>query len=297
MREWKEWEIKLLKYKDFPAGLQRVRPKVKQLFYRGEWKKDLFDKAVAVVGSRKITKYGRMATEMMVRGLTEAGYTIVSGFMYGVDTAAHKTCLENKGRTVAVLGCGLDCLTPAENDSLYTKILENGGLVVSEFTPKQEAKLWTFPYRNRIVAGLSQAVLVIEAGEKSGSLVTARWAFQQKKKVLAVPGMITASLSKGTNWLIKNGAGLARDANDILEELGGIRPLKEKRKGRILPKLRGEEAAVVEWLKREEMDADELSRKLNKSITQINILLSELCLKGVVEESGNKFMLGLEYVD
>jgi len=140
-------------------------------------------------------------------------------------------------------------------------------------------------------------VLVIEAGEKSGSLVTARWAFQQKKKVLAVPGMITASLSKGTNWLIKNGAGLARDANDILEELGGIRPLKEKRKGRILPKLRGEEAAVVEWLKREEMDADELSRKLNKSITQINILLSELCLKGVVEESGNKFMLGLEYVD
>jgi len=295
MREWKKQEIKVLKFKDFPVGLQRVRPPVKQLFYRGKWKEELFDKAVAVVGSRRITKYGRMVTEMMARGLTEAGYTIVSGFMYGVDTAAHKTCLENKGRTVAVLGCGLDCLTPAENDGLYTKILESGGLVVSEFEPKQEAKLWTFPYRNRIVAGLSQLILVIEAGENSGSLVTARWGFQQKKKVLAVPGMITASLSKGTNWLIRNGAVLVTSVNDILEELGGIRPLKEKRKGRILPimNMSGEEREVVELLKREEMEADELAKKLNKSITQINILLSELCLKGLVEENNGRFILGL----
>ncbi|MCG2691890.1 DNA-processing protein DprA, partial [Microgenomates group bacterium] len=264
------------------------------LLYRGGWEEDLFKKAVAVVGSRRITKYGRMVTEMMVRGLTEAGYTIVSGFMYGVDTQAHKTCLENKGRTVAVLGCGLDCLTPAENDGLYTKILESGGLVVSEFEPKQEAKLWTFPYRNRIVAGLSQLILVIEAGENSGSLVTARWAFQQKKKVLAVPGMITASLSKGTNWLIRNGAILVTSVNDILEELGGIRPLKEKRKGRILPimNMSGEEREVVELLKMEEMDADELGRKLNKDAATVGRLLSELCLKGLMEENNGRFMVG-----
>ncbi|MFA4859095.1 MAG: DNA-processing protein DprA, partial [Candidatus Margulisiibacteriota bacterium] len=192
----------------------------------------------------------------------------------------------------AVLGSGLDCLTPAENDNLYTKVLESGGVMVSEFEPKQEAKLWTFPYRNRIVSGLSQAILVVEAGENSGSLVTARWAFQQKKKVFAVPGMITASLSKGTNWLIRNGAVLVTDANDILEELGGTRPLKEKRKGRILPVLSGEEKEVVELLKREEMEADELAKKLNKSITQINILLSELCLKGLVEENNGRFMVG-----
>ena len=292
MREWKEWEIRQLKRNDFSDGLMRVRPEVKQLYYRGEWKEDLFKKAVAVVGSRRMTKYGQMATKMMVQGLTEAGYTIVSGFMYGIDTMAHKTCLENKGKTVAVLGSGLDCLTPAENDNLYTKVLESGGVMVSEFEPKQEAKLWTFPYRNRIVSGLSQAILVVEAGENSGSLVTARWAFQQKKKVFAVPGMITASLSKGTNWLIRNGAVLVTDANDILEELGGTRPLKEKRKGRILPVLSGEEKEVVELLKREEMEADELAKKLNKSITQINILLSELCLKGLVEENNGRFMVG-----
>lgn len=292
MREWKQREIKEVKFADFPEELRRVRPEVKQLFYRGKWEEDLFKKAVGVVGSRRMTKYGQMVTKMMVQGLTEAGYTIVSGFMYGVDTAAHKTCLENKGRTVAVLGCGLDCLTPAENDGLYTKILESGGLVVSEFEPKQEAKLWTFPYRNRIVAGLSQLILVIEAGENSGSLVTARWGFQQKKKVLAVPGMITASLSKGTNWLIRNGAVLVTSVNDILEELGGMRPLKEKQKGRILPVLSGEEKEVVELLKREEMEADELAKKLNKSITQINILLSELCLKGLVEENNGRFMIG-----
>lgn len=292
MREWKQREIKEVKFADFPEELRRVRPEVKQLFYRGKWEEDLFKKAVGVVGSRRMTKYGQMVTKMMVQGLTEAGYTIVSGFMYGVDTAAHKTCLENKGRTVAVLGCGLDCLTPAENDGLYTKILESGGLVVSEFEPKQEAKLWTFPYRNRIVAGLSQLILVIEAGENSGSLVTARWGFQQKKKVLAVPGMITASLSKGTNWLIRNGAVLVTSVNDILEELGGMRLLKEKQKGRILPVLSGEEKEVVELLKREEMEADELAKKLNKSITQINILLSELCLKGLVEENNGRFMIG-----
>jgi DNA processing protein len=289
MREWKKREIKILKPEDFPGRLKRVRPEVKQLYYRGEWDIHLFDKAVAVVGSRKMTKYGQMVTEMLVRGLTEAGYTIVSGFMYGVDTMAHKTCLENKGKTAAVLGCGLDCLTPAENDSLYTKILENGGLVVSEFEVKQEAKLWTFPYRNRIVAGLSQAVLVVEAGENSGSLVTARWAFQQKKKVMAVPGMISASLSKGTNWLIRNGASLVTSVNDILEELGEslqVRNLQVERK------LTGEEEEVMEWLKREEMEADELAKKLNKSITQINILLSELCLKGLVEENNGRFMVG-----
>ena len=127
-------------------------------------------------------------TEKLVSGLVRVGYTIVSGFMYGVDTMAHRVCLENKGKTVAVLGSGLDCLTPAENDNLYTEILESGGLVMSEFEANQEARLWTFPYRNRIVTGLCQAVMVVEAGEKSGSLVTAKWAFKQGKKVMAVPG-------------------------------------------------------------------------------------------------------------
>lgn len=268
--------------------MQRVRPEIKQLFYRGGWKEDLFNKAVAVVGSRRMTKYGQMVTKMMVQGLAEAGFTIVSGFMYGVDTMAHKSCLENKGRTVAVLGCGLDCLTPADNDGLYTKILETGGLVVSEFEAKQEAKLWTFPYRNRIVAGLSQAILVIEAGEKSGSLVTARWAFQQKKKVLAVPGSVTGALSWGTNWLIRNGAVPVTSVNDILEELGEEKTVVRMKQLAVSK----EEEEIINLLKTEEMEADELAKKLNKSITQINILLSELCLKGLAEENNGRFMVG-----
>lgn len=289
MHEWKKWEIKILKFKDFPAGLKRVRPKVKKLYYRGSWDIHLFDKAVAVVGSRRMTRYGEVMTERLAGGLAEIGYTIVSGFMYGVDTMAHKTCLENKGKTVAVLGSGLDCLTPVENDSLYSKILESGGLAVSEFEPKQEAKLWTFPYRNRIVSGLSQVILVIEAGEKSGSLVTARWAFKQKKKVLAVPGAATASLSVGTNWLIKNGAVLVSSVNDILEELG------ESRQGRTLTvelNLTEEEEWIVKLLKNEEMSVDEISRKLNKDVAVVGRLLSEMSLKGLVEEFNGKYMIG-----
>ena len=289
MNEWRKWEIKTLKTEDFPDGLKRVAPKVKPLYYRGNWDNHLFDKAVAVVGSRRMTKYGQVMTEKLAGGLAERGYTIVSGFMYGVDKAAHKICLAKGGKTVAVLGSGLDCLTPAENDSLYTQILEKGGLVVSEFPAKQEARLWSFPYRNRIVVGLSQLILVIEAGEKSGTLVTARWAFRQKKKVLAVPGAVTAELSSGTNWLIKNGAILVRNVNDVLEELG--EECSASREQRLV--VSGEEKEIINLLKFEEMEADELSRKLGKSITKINILLSELCLKGVVEESGNKFMLGL----
>ena len=287
MLTWREWEIKKLDKKDYPSGLGRVTPKIKKLYYRGNWDGKLFTKAVAVVGARRMTKYGEIMTTKLVSGLVEAGYTIVSGFMYGIDTQAHKVCLESGGKTAAVLGCGLDCLTPAENDNLYTKVLESGGLVMSEFEPKQEAKLWTFPYRNRIVVGLSQALVVVEAGEKSGSLITARWAFKQKKPVLAVPGAATSSLSAGTNWLIKNGAVLVTCANDVLEILGETS--REKRKDRILP-ISDEERQVVELLKREEMDCDEISRKLNRSADKVGILLSELSLKGVIEESGGKFM-------
>jgi len=128
-----------LKPAQFPAGLLRVRPAIKQLYYRGNWDKKLFKKSVAVVGARRLTGYGETMTKKIVGGLAEAGYTIVSGFMYGVDTLAHQTCLENQGRTVAVLGSGLNCPTPPENDKLYARILDAGGLVISEFEPEQAA--------------------------------------------------------------------------------------------------------------------------------------------------------------
>lgn len=304
MREWKKWEIKKLSENRWPPGIRRVKPAVKQLYFRGEWDKKIFTKAVAVVGSRRMTKYGEVMTEKLVSGLVGAGYTIVSGFMYGVDTMAHRVCLENKGKTVAVLGSGLDCLTPAENDGLYTQILENGGVVMSEFEANQEARLWTFPYRNRIVTGLSRAVMVVEAGEKSGSLVTAKWAFKQGKKVMAVPGPATSGLATGTNWLIRNGAVLVSSVNEVMEELGARHSPGKKGQGFGFDGIRHQEIdmslgerQVVELLKNEMMDADEIARKLKKNITEILVTLSNLGLKGVVEESGGKFMIGLDYAD
>lgn len=291
---WRQWEIKKLDKKDWPSGIRRVKPEIKQLYFRGKWDEKIFTKAVAVVGARRMTKYGEVMTRRLVTGLVETGYTIVSGFMYGIDTMAHKVCLDNGGKTVAVLGCGLDRLTPAENDGLYTKILDNDGLVVSEFTSTQEAKLWTFPYRNRIVVGFSRALVVVEAGEKSGSLVTARWAFSQKKPVLAVPGAVTSSLSYGTNWLIKNGAELVTGVNDILQIFGENNRVKPQ--VRFL-QLNEKEEAVVELLKREAMDCDELSRALGWPADKIGILLSQLSLKGVIEEDNGKFMVGLRYAD
>lgn len=288
MTGWRQWEIKTIERKDWSDNLLRVRPEVKQLYCRGEWNKKFFRRAVAVVGSRRMTQYGEVMTRKIVTGLVEAGYTIVSGFMYGVDTAAHKTCLENKGRTAAVLGSGLNCLTPAENDNLYTQILAGGGAVVSEFEPEQEAKLWTFPYRNRIVAGLSRAIVVVEAGEKSGSLVTAKWAKKQGKPVLAVPGPATSSAAAGTNWLIKNGAELVTDANDVLTFFGEFNRVKKEE--RFLPVLSGDGRRIVELLTRESLDCDGICRQLNWSPEKTGIILSQLSLQGVIEERGDKWI-------
>jgi len=297
MKDWRKWKIEKLDEGRWPEGLIKVRPKVKQLYCRGKWSKDLFKKAVAVVGSRKMTRYGEDVGGRLVRGLVEAGCTIVSGFMYGVDTLAHKVCLENKGKTVAVFGSGLNQVTPVDNDKLYAQILESGGVVVSEFEMEYKAKLWTFPARNRIVAGLSEAVLVIEAGEKSGSLITAKWGMKQGKKVLAVPGAVTGSLSRGTNWLIRNGAVAVTGLEDVLMEL----PF-DKLRVKSTKELRGlhdihhsgidlsmEEKQVMELLEREEMGMDELGRELNFDAGKMGRILSEMCLKGLVEERGDKF--------
>ena len=297
MSDWRKWKISSMSFSDddYPTVLKKVRPKVKIFYYRGNWNGEIFRKVIAVVGSRKITKYGEMVTEKLVSGLVEANYTIVSGFMYGVDTVAHKACLETGGKTVAVFGSGLNQVTPAENDKLYDKVLESGGLVISEYEPEFKARLWSFPARNRIVAGLSQGVLVVEGGEKSGSLITARLGFQQKKPVMAVPGQVGASQSMGTNFLIRNGAVAVTRVSEILEELGENN--RVKRKGRFLPILSEDEKKVIDELKREEMDVDELARELKINVMRMGGLMSEMSLKGLVEESNGKYVIGLKHAD
>ncbi len=188
--------------------------------------KDIFENCLAVVGSRKLTSYGEEVIERIVSQLTMNGITIVSGFMYGGDAAAHQAAIRVGGRTIAVMPCGIDLIHPAYQQELYQDILKNNGLIISEYEGKMKPVLWTYPQRNRIIAGLSKAVLVIEAGEKSGSLITANYAKKFKRKIFAVPGPITGSLSRGTNLLIKQGAKMVLEAKDILKYFNNFQKTK-----------------------------------------------------------------------
>lgn len=174
--------------------------------------------SIAVVGTRKITSYGKTITESLVVGLTNNGACIVSGLALGVDATAHRVCLQNHGATIAVLACGVDCCSPSENYSLYRDILKGNGLIVSEYPLAQRPNKGMFLARNRIIAALSDGVLVTEAAEDSGSLVTADWAKKLEKKVFAVPGMITSRMSDGSLKLLKQGAKLVSNEQDILGE-------------------------------------------------------------------------------
>ena len=218
---WRDWKIGVVKKGDerYPKSLLNTDNPPEQLFYRGNWSEEIFLKCLAVVGSRKMSEYGKRVVERLVPKLVEKGIVIVSGFMYGVDSEAHWQCLRGGGKTVAVLGNGLDILYPKNNGRLYDSILNKGGLVMSEYENDFGPKKWTFPERNRIVAGLSKAVLVIEGGERSGTLITARLAAEQGKTVMVVPNPIDSLVSRGANLLIREGAVPVRGMGDIMEEL------------------------------------------------------------------------------
>jgi len=291
MGGWRRWEIGEVKEGDeeWPGTrLRSVRPRVKKLYYRGNWDKAIFDKCLAVVGTRKMTSYGESVVERIIPGIVNAGVTIVSGFMYGVDSKAHEVCIESGGKTIAVLGSGLNEFVPKSNDELYTQVLESGGLVLSEYEAEAKSQRWFFPQRNRIVAGLSQATLVIEGGEKSGTLVTAKITLEQKKKVLAVPGRVGSSLGVATNSLIKAGAVLVTSSDEVLKEMGIGGKSGQKRKVDVEDGLAGK---VIGELKAESLDIDELVRRLNVSVVELSQKLSQMQLKGLVEERLGKYIV------
>lgn len=288
MRDWKKWPIKEKNIDEWPEGLNKIKPAIKKIYYRGEWTDEVFNKSLAIVGSRRMTRYGREMTEKLVIDLVANGVTIVSGFMYGVDSQAHRKTIEFGGKTVAVLGGGLNFLTPAENDDLYSQILESGGLVISEYEADFRPSLWTFPQRNRIVAGLvSIGVVVVEASLKSGSLITARLARNQGKKVWAIPGMINLDTSKGTNYLIKNSlATILTETEDIVNL--DRKAVQENLFDLGLEKI---EMEVVKKLKTEASTIDELTRELDREVGEVSAAISNLTLKGLVEEEAGKIFL------
>ena len=291
MNEWKKWPIKIIEKKDFPECLQEIRNYPEKLFYRGTWDKSLFEKVVAIVGSRQITRYGREVVDKIMPEIVSRKTTVISGFMYGVDTESHKKCLEYGGKTIAVLGGGLDFPCPADNDKLYTEILEKNGLVISEYEPEFKATNWSFPQRNRIVSGLANlGVVVIEGGIKSGSLITAKLALEQKRKLLAVPGPINSKTSEGTNYLIKTGgAKILTEARDIFEDK--IAMPSQENLFKDYSNLNDLERIIIDLLENEAMTSDELCQITKRNITEISSTLSMMLMKDLLTEEDGKFYI------
>lgn len=249
--------------------------------------------AIAVVGARKITSYGRQVTENLVSALCSAGFVIVSGMALGVDGVAHQSAIQAEGRTLAVLGCGVDCPYPKENERLYEEILDSQGLIVSEYWLGTHASQGTFPARNRIIAGISSSVLITEAAQDSGSLITAQHAVEQGKKVFAVPGPINSRMSDGTAKLIKQGAVLVTSTNDILEDLKVKSPADAKalagRQNSKVSNFSMEQKKILEVLESEERTIDEIAKLTKIPIAKLSMILSEMELSGLIKNIGGKF--------
>jgi len=291
MNEWKKWPIKEILKNDLPKCLQEIRNCPEKLYYRGEWNDDLFKKVTAIVGSRQITKYGKSVVEKIMPEIVFQKSTVISGFMYGVDTEAHLKCLELGGKTIAVLGSGLDEYYPKENDKLYTEIIKNSGLVVSEYEASFKPTVWSFPQRNRIVSGLTNtSVVIVEAGIRSGSLITAKLALEQKRKILAVPGMINSKMSEGTNWLIKTGgAKILTEPIDIFEDRIAM-PTQENL-FKDYSNLSDLERIIIDLLENEAMTSDEICQITKKNISEISITLSMMLMKDLLTEEDGKFYI------
>lgn len=243
--------------------------------------------SIAVVGTRRPSHYGRETAARLTRQMAMSGLTIVSGLAEGIDTVAHEAALEASGRTIAVLGGALDCLFPKSNTDLAERI-SNHGAVLSEFPLGRHPDKTTFPMRNRIVSGLSEGVLVVEAGRKSGALITANQALDQGRSVFAVPGRVDSPLSVGAHGLIKNGARLVETVDDILQEyeflFSGINAASGSDRGKERPRpvLSSEENVLVELLSDGEMNVDALIRGSGMKSSSVSGLLIGLEMKKIV---------------
>lgn len=244
---------------------------------------------IAIVGTRHITSYGREITRMFTSELARAGLTIVSGMAYGVDGVAHQATIEAKGKTIAVLGNGVDLPYPRENQKLYEEILDSGGTIVSEFPPGSTPTVGSFPSRNRIIAGLSEGVLVTEGAQDSGSLITANFGLEFGRKVFAVPGPITSSLSAAPLRLIERGAKLVITPEDITRELGISRFAKASAGQAKLKGLSSDEKKVIDLIENEPLHFDEIVRRLKLDPSKVGTILSMMEIKGLIKSSGGNY--------
>lgn len=272
--------------KEYPKLLSQIPNPPVVLYVKGNTLKVDFSKTIGIVGTRKITDYGREVTRIFSSGLSSAGITIVSGLAMGVDAQAAWSAIDANGKTIAVLGSGVDLCFPSVNKPLYDKILDNNGIIVSEFPLGFSPTKGSFPSRNRIIAGLSKGVLVTEGAQDSGALITADYAFKFNRKVFAIPGPITSSLSVAPLKLIEKGAKLVTSADDILKEFRiqgselRIKTQNSKVKGETK-----EEQKILSLLENESLHFDEIVRRLKLEPSLIGSTLSILEVKGIIVKS------------
>ena len=271
--------------KNYPELLKKIPNPPEQLYFKGtlQFKKSK-NYCLAVVGTRKMSDYGRQITEYFVKTLAQAGVIIVSGLALGVDGLAHKIALQSKGRTIAVLGSGLNNIYPTIHKKLAQEIIESGGAIISEYPPETLAYKSNFPARNRIVSGLSLGVLVIEAPKKSGALITAKFALKQKRKVFVIPARIYDKNSAGSNNLLKNNGQAVTKPEDILKALK-IKSLFIKKK-KISNLSSPYHNQLLKFLNKNPISIDELVKKSNLPTSKIVAALTEMEIKGIVKSFG-----------
>jgi DNA processing protein len=269
----------------YPAGLKEIFDRPPVLYVRGQLSAaDAW--AVAVVGTRRATVYGRQAAEELSEGLARNNVTVVSGLARGIDSIAHKTALKAGGRTIAALACGLDMVYPPENLNLAQEILEHGALV-SDYPLGTQPRSEFFPRRNRIMVGLSLGILVVEGDLKSGALITARQALDENREVFAVPGSIYTPTFRGTNWLIQHGqAKLVTKVEDVLEELNLTMASHQMEAKEVLP-ADETEARILRFLSAEPIHIDDVLRTSGLEVAAVSSALAMLELKGMVRQVGN----------
>ena len=290
MESLKRYKVKVLTCGSatYPQRLKEIYDYPPVLYVRGNPLPE-DETCLAVVGTRRATVYGRQVTEEIVSDLARNKVTIVSGLAKGIDSIAHRAALEAGGRTIAVFACGLDIVYPAENANLAREIMEHGALI-SEYPLGIRPKADNFPRRNRIMSGLSLGVLVVEAGESSGALITANQALEQNRDVFAVPGSILSPASRGTNHLIQEGAKLVRNHVDILEELNLAMVAQQLEMKEILP-TDETESLLLKQLGSEPTHIDEVCRRSRLTPALVSSTLSMMELKGMVRQVG-----GMNYV-
>ena len=264
--------------KYYPKNLLKVKTHPKKLYVIGN-KKILNNKSVAIVGSRDNSSYGEYYAKKFSKEISSEGITIISGLAIGIDTIAHENSFNQIGKTIAVIGSGLNNIYPKINENLVGKIIENGGAVISEFEPDVEANLSKFPKRNRIIAGMSECVIVVEAKFRSGSSITATQALKNDKKVFCIPGRIGDKRGVGTNNLIKKGANLLTDVNQILNLFEIEKTVPNETKIKISKQYKD----IYKLVEKYELNINEISHKLNINIAELNMKLTMMELENLIE--------------